>query len=152
MIAIRAAVASLVQPPSRICGPRTGPLIGGPSGGRSSRWSRGACLDADRGNFWRAMNWAIESGETIVALRYAVALWRYWRQLGEFTEGRRWTEQALGMAGGAPASLRAKALGAAAGLALPQGDYGRLAELASEAIGLAYHSDDPIDMRNALTL
>jgi predicted ATPase/transcriptional regulator with XRE-family HTH domain len=109
-------------------------------------------LDADRSNFRRAMTWAIESGETIVALRYAVALWRYWRQLGEFTEGRRWTEQALGMTGEAPASLRAKALGAAAALAFPQGDYGRLAELASEAIDLAHHSDDPMDMRNALTL
>ena len=47
-------------------------------------------LDAERGNFRRAIAWTIERGETVLALRYAAALWRYWRQRGEFTEGRRW--------------------------------------------------------------
>jgi predicted ATPase/transcriptional regulator with XRE-family HTH domain len=83
-------------------------------------------LDAERGNFRRAMAWAIERGETELALRYTAALWRFWRQLGEFTEGRRWTDSALGMADDAPASLRARALRAAAALAFPQGDYERL--------------------------
>lgn len=81
-----------------------------------------------------------------------MALWRYWRQLGEFLEGRRWSEAALALRGEAPISLRAKALWAAAALAVPQGDYARMAELASEAIQLARRSDDPIDLRNALTV
>src|SRR5262249_29387348 len=75
-----------------------------------------------------------------------------WRQLGEFTEGRRWTESALAIPGEAPPSLRAKALWAAAALAFPQGDYDRLATLAAEAIDVARDSDDPMDMRNALTI
>ena len=108
-------------------------------------------LDAERGNFRRAMAWAIERGETVLALKYSAALWRFWRQLGEFTEGRRWTDSALSMAGDAPASLRARALLAAAALAFPQGDYQRLATLAAEAMDLARRSDDPMDMRNALT-
>jgi predicted ATPase len=109
-------------------------------------------LDAERGNFRRAMAWAVEHGETVLALRYSAALWRYWRQLGEFTEGRRWTDAALSLTGDAPASLRARALQAAAALAFPQGDYQRLAVLAAEAMELARRTEDPMDMRNALTI
>jgi tetratricopeptide (TPR) repeat protein len=97
------------------------------------------------------MAWAIERGNAVLALRYTAALWRYWRQMGEFTEGRRWTDSALGLAGEVPAPLRARALHAAAALAFPQGDYQRLAVLASEAMELARRSEDPMDMRNALT-
>jgi predicted ATPase/DNA-binding XRE family transcriptional regulator len=109
-------------------------------------------LDVERGNLRRAMAWTIENGETILALRFTAALWRYWRQLGEFVEGRRWSEGALAMSGDAPAALRAKALGAASGLALPQGDYVRLAEVASEGMALALQTEDPMDLRNALTV
>ena len=109
-------------------------------------------LDVERGNVRRAMGWAIQREETVVALRYTVALWRYWRQLGEFVEGRRWSEAAVGMPGEAPTSLRAKALGAAAALAYPQGDYDRMADLAAEAIDLARQSEDPMDVRDALTV
>ena len=111
-----------------------------------------ARLDVERGNLRRAMAWAIERGETVLALRYTVALWRYWRQLGEYVEGRRWSEAAVGMPGEAPPSLRAKALGAAAALAWPQGDYDRMADLAAEAIDLARQSEDPMDVRDALTV
>lgn len=108
-------------------------------------------LDAERANLRRAITWAIDSGDAVLALRYAAALWRYWRQLGEFTEGRRWTESALAMPGDVPASLRTRTLHAAAALAFPQGDYRRLASLATEAIDLASRSGDPMDMRDALT-
>jgi tetratricopeptide (TPR) repeat protein len=87
-----------------------------------------------------------------VALRYAVALWRYWRQLGEYAEGRRWTDAALAVAGDAAPSLRAKALWGAAALTFPQADHDRMAELAAEAVVLAHQSDDPMDLRNALTI
>ena len=109
-------------------------------------------LDADRGNLRRGMAWALDHGETVLGLRYTVALWRYWRQLGEFTEGRRWSDAALGIPGQATPSLRAKALCAAAALAFPQADSAHMAELAGEAIPLAHRSDDPMDLRNALTV
>jgi hypothetical protein len=86
------------------------------------------------------MAWTIDRGETVLALRYTVALWRYWRQLGEFAEGRRWLNAALALAGNAAPSLRAKALRGAVGLAFPQADHTRMAELAAEAIGLAHLS------------
>ena len=124
----------------------------GPNLMRSGQQEWFARLDIERGNVRRAMAWAIERGETVLALRYSVALWRYWRQLGEFVEGRRWSEAAVGMPGEAPNSLRAKALGAAAALAWPQGDYDRMADLVAEAIVLARLSEDPMDMRDAVNV
>jgi predicted ATPase/DNA-binding XRE family transcriptional regulator len=109
-------------------------------------------LEADRGNLRRGMAWTIDRGETALALRYTVALWRYWRQLGEFAEGRRWSTATLALAGNATPSLRAKALCAAAALAFPQTDHASMAELATEAIELAHQSDDPMDLRDALTI
>jgi tetratricopeptide (TPR) repeat protein len=109
-------------------------------------------LDADRGNLRLGMAWTIANGEAALALRFTVALWRYWRQLGEFAEGRRWSDAALAVAGTTPPSLRAKALWGAAALAFPQADHARMADLAAEALGIAHQSDDPMDLRNALTV
>jgi predicted ATPase/DNA-binding XRE family transcriptional regulator len=108
-------------------------------------------LTAERGNFRAGMAWAVDHGETAMALRYGVALWRYWRHFGEFAEGRRWLDLALAVPGHAPVSLRAKALWAAGALAFPQGDHERMAVLASEAYELALQSEDRMDLRNALT-
>jgi predicted ATPase/DNA-binding XRE family transcriptional regulator len=108
-------------------------------------------LDVERANLRAGMTWAIEHGETELALRYSVALWRHWRHVGDFAEGRRWLGAALALPGPTPASLRAKALWAAAALAFPQGDHERMAVLASEAYELAQQSEDPMDLRNALT-
>jgi predicted ATPase/DNA-binding XRE family transcriptional regulator len=109
-------------------------------------------LNLDRGNVRRGLAWTIDRGEAVLALRYIVALWRYWRQLGEFAEGRRWSDQALGVAGQSPPSLRAKALWGASALAFPQGDKASMAKMAAEAIELAGRSEDPMDRRNALTI
>lgn len=108
-------------------------------------------LDARRGNLRAGIAWAVDRSETILALRFTVALWRYWRHMGEFAEGRRWLDAALAITGNAPASLRSKALWAAAALAFPQGDHERMAVLASEAYELAQQSEDRMDLRNALT-
>jgi predicted ATPase/transcriptional regulator with XRE-family HTH domain len=109
-------------------------------------------LHVERFNLRSGMAWTIDSGETVLALRYTVALWRYWRQLGEFAEGRRWSDAALAISGTAKASLRAKALWAASALAFPQGDHVRMDALASEGLELSRQSEDPMDRRNALTI
>jgi predicted ATPase len=119
-------------------------------GARQDEWARR--LDLERGNLRSAIAWSIEHDDKVVALRFTVALWRYWRHSGQYAEGRRWSESALAMPGNAPASLRAKALWATAFLAYPQGDYTRMSELATEGIGTARESGDPMDIRNALTV
>ena len=117
---------------------------------RQEEWTRR--LDVERGNLRRAMAWALRQADNVPALRFTVALWRYWRHSGEFAEGRRWSEAALAMPGAAPASLRAKALWGTAFLAFPQGDYRKMAELAPECLQMARDSGDPVDLRNALTV
>jgi predicted ATPase len=109
-------------------------------------------LDAERGNLRRAIAWSLQQADNALALRFTVALWRYWRYSGEFAEGRRWSEAALAMPGASPASLRAKALWGTAFLAFPQGDYRKMTELAAECMEMARASGDPVDLRNALTV
>lgn len=108
-------------------------------------------LDVERANLRTGIAWTVHHGEAVLALRYTVALWRYWRHLGDFAEGRRWLDAALALPGSPPPSLRAKALWAAGALAFPQGDHERMAILADEAFELAQHSEDRMDLRNALT-
>lgn len=119
-------------------------------GARQAEWF--TRLDRERGNLRRAIAWALLQSDNVYALRFTVALWRYWRYSGEFAEGRRWAEAALAMPGTSPASLRAKALWSTAFLAFPQGDYRKMAELAPECLQMARNSEDPVDLRNALTV
>jgi predicted ATPase/DNA-binding XRE family transcriptional regulator len=119
-------------------------------GAGQDEWSRQ--LDIERGNLRRAIAWSIDHDDKVLALRYTVALWRYWRHSGELAEGRRWSEAALAMPAQAPASLQAKALWATAFLAYPQGDYTRMAELATEGMEFARQGSNPMDLRNALTV
>jgi predicted ATPase/transcriptional regulator with XRE-family HTH domain len=109
-------------------------------------------LDIERANLRRAVAWTIENNETTLALRFTVALWRYWRHTGELAEGRRWCEATLAVPGPAPDGLRAKALWGTAFLAYPQGDYQRMAELAVEDLAVAKRGGDAMDLRNALTI
>jgi non-specific serine/threonine protein kinase len=119
-------------------------------GAHQEEWYRR--LDAERGNLRHAIAWALRQTDNAFALRFTVALWRYWRHSGEYVEGRRWSEAALAMAGAAPTSLRAKALWGTAFLVYPQGDYGRMAELAPECLDMARQGGDSMDLRNALTV
>jgi tetratricopeptide (TPR) repeat protein len=109
-------------------------------------------FDLERDNMRSGIAWAIERDEVVLALRYAVALWRCWRHFGEFAEGRRWLDAALAMPGSAPPELRARALWAAGALAFPQGDHRRMAALAEEAFELVGTSGDRMGLRNSLTI
>jgi predicted ATPase/DNA-binding XRE family transcriptional regulator len=109
-------------------------------------------LNGERGNLRRALAWALDRNETVTALRFTSALWRFWRHAGEFAEGRRWSDAALALAGDVPDSLRARALWGTAFIAFPQGDYARMAELAAEDLEVANRSGDAMDLRNALTI
>ncbi len=109
-------------------------------------------LDAEHNNLRKALGWLIERRETEPALKFVVALWRYWRHTGQLTEGRRWCESAISLPGDCPVSLRAKAYWGTAALAFPQGDYKRMSELASSSLAFAMQSGEPMDLRNAHTM
>jgi tetratricopeptide (TPR) repeat protein len=56
-------------------------------------------VEADHDNVRAAFRWAIDSGETELALRGAGAMWRFWHLRGYLREGRRICEEILAMAG-----------------------------------------------------
>jgi len=108
-------------------------------------------LDREVANFRAALRWSISSGDAELALRLAGALWQFWRRYGDFNEGRGWLHEALAMPG-EHAHARAKALWGAAWLAYHQADYAHSEVLGEQLLALAGHGDDPLALRNALTI
>ncbi|MFL5717856.1 MAG: ATP-binding protein [Chloroflexota bacterium] len=77
----------------------------------------------DVANLRAAQRWAIDSGESDLALRLAARLWRYWNAFGLGAEGRASTEAALAMPGAERiSSARAWAAGALGSLAYWQAE------------------------------
>ncbi len=100
-------------------------------------------LDREHDNLRAALRWATERGETEIALRLAGALWLFWRVHGPLSEGQRWLDLALGLAGNVPPAARAKALSRAGSLAWARGDYDRAVALCQASLGLARTLGDP---------
>ena len=88
--------------------------------------------------------WALRTAlraEPDVALRLAVALWRFWHDRGDLTEGARWLGESLRVAP-EPSALRARALHGLSVLALRTSDHRRALATASEAVALFRESGD----------
>src|SRR5260370_2244124 len=77
-----------------------------------------------------------------MALRLGGALRRFWRARGHFSEGRTFLERALAGSGGGAGSARAKALLAAADVALNQGGFDRGEVLCKESLVLYREIED----------
>jgi tetratricopeptide (TPR) repeat protein len=77
-------------------------------GGDSPGWAAG--LGADYDNIRAALQWSLESGRNLLALRLAAPLARFWRDQGYLREGARWLEDTLAREANQPVDLRAKAL------------------------------------------
>lgn len=101
-----------------------------------------ACFDrlhADRENLRAAHDWCVHGGWVDGALRLACATWRFCVLRGHYRDGRQWLEDALPVAGRAPAGLRARALVAAGRLAHLECDYDIALRRLTD--GLALHSE-----------
>lgn len=103
-------------------------------------------LEQEHDNLRAALRWSLEQGEDgqsrETALRLSSALRRFWQVRGHPSEGRDWLEHALAGSEGAMASLRAKALIAAASLAMTQGDTARTEALCQESMPLCKELGD----------
>lgn len=106
----------------------------GPDGGRHSDR-----LEIDHDNLRSAIDWAVAHGEANYALRFLVAMWRFWQTRGHLTEARRRAETILAMPAVAeqPAERLFEAYTAAGGITYWEGDarathayYARALELA----------------------
>jgi predicted ATPase len=129
-------------------------------------------LTLDEANLRTALRWAIDEGETELALRLVAALWRYWQVTGQLADGGAWAEAALAMPGAeAPTPARMWALGAAGSIAYWRSEQERsvghyreqlrVAEQVGSAAGRAdawfnlasavYVAGDPGDSERALS-
>jgi predicted ATPase/DNA-binding SARP family transcriptional activator/DNA-binding CsgD family transcriptional regulator len=102
-------------------------------------------MESEHANLRAALNWSLDKGDerggggaARLGLRLAVALWWFWHTHDYLSEGRRYLERALsGRRDPTMTRLRARALDAAAGLALYQADYGASKALMEE--GLSFY-------------
>lgn len=94
-------------------------------------------MELGHNNLRAALDWSIRVEKNPEkALRLSSCIWRFWDTRGYLTEGRRWLDEALAIPGDVPLLLRARALTAAANLAVGQGDFARAEALHSEALRL----------------
>jgi predicted ATPase len=123
-------------------------------GAEQGRWL--ARLEREHDNLRSALGWARESGEGVLGLRLAGALWHFWLAQGALAEGRRWLEAVLALPVGAEqaglAPAWAKALSGAAILAAEQGAYGQAATLAEESLALCRRLGEEGRTAQALTI
>jgi predicted ATPase/class 3 adenylate cyclase len=92
-------------------------------------------LDREADNLRAALDWLEASEETQLVLRLAGALMDYWGTKGHMGEGRRRLEDALA-ADVSPTAARAKALNAAADMAIGHGDAAATRLRAEQALAL----------------
>jgi predicted ATPase/DNA-binding CsgD family transcriptional regulator len=97
-------------------------------------------LEQEHDNLRAALRWALERGKARhsmeLALRLGGALLRFWLMRGHWSEGRTFLEYALAGREGTVASVRGKALYAAAVLAFVQGDLDQAKLLGEESLAL----------------
>jgi predicted ATPase/class 3 adenylate cyclase len=93
-------------------------------------------LEREHDNLRTAMQWAVESGRTELALRYGIALERFWVVRGHRNEGLALLERALEGSAGVATDVRAKGLLATARLAFIQSNYDQGELLAQESLAL----------------
>ena len=90
------------------------------------------------------LRWALRTAlraEPDLALRLAAALWRFWHDRGDRSEGARWLEAALSAAP-APSATRSRALHGLSVLALRTADHRRAVTTAQEAVAFFRASND----------
>jgi predicted ATPase/DNA-binding SARP family transcriptional activator len=117
-------------------------------GTRQPQWLRR--LEAEHGNIRAALGWSIDRGDAATAMRLAGSLYPLWDQHGHYREGRDWTTRVLAMDAPAPPAARARALNAAAALAVIQGDVGQALAASEQAAALSREAGYPAGLAGAL--
>jgi predicted ATPase/class 3 adenylate cyclase len=100
-------------------------------------------LALDHANLRAATQWAIEAGETELALQLVAAQWRYWQLDGHLNLGRDLTNAALAMPGAeAPTAGRLAAIAAAGGIAYWRSESALADQLYRRQLALAEQLGD----------
>ena len=111
-------------------------------------------LELEHDNLRTALAWSLGSEDVSVALRLAVALWRFWNVHGHFAEGLSWLERAISAVESAPGAvspvLLARAYDSAARMS---GHLGRLENArtyAERSVELYRAHGEPADVARSL--
>ena len=107
-------------------------------------------LEEDHDNLRAALDWFVANGESVLAMRFVSALWRFWQIRGHLNEGREKTERVLRIAGSDHPVERAAALEAAGGIAHWQGDQAGSEHFYAEALELQRQIGDKEAIARAL--
>ena len=107
-------------------------------------------LEWEHENVQAVLRWALQDGHGDLAVRLAVASWRYWYLGGHRQEGWRALELLLASAAVPRAKIRAEALHAAGTLAWSQGALERSAERLAESLDISRELGDRRCIANAL--
>jgi predicted ATPase/Tfp pilus assembly protein PilF/DNA-binding XRE family transcriptional regulator len=103
-------------------------------------------LKREQDNLRAALDWAQETGDVMLGLRLASALWQFWYRNGYVVEGSHRLGSVLRLeifhGNEESRSIRAKALVRASVLAVEHGEQGRALELATEALALFRSGED----------
>ncbi|MGH8873258.1 MAG: ATP-binding protein [Acidimicrobiia bacterium] len=106
-------------------------------------------LEHDHDNIRAALDWAISSGETDLALRLSAGAWRFWQARGHLHEARRRLDGVLALKGGALMD-RAKAVEALGGILWWQSDMDAVVDVYRTALEMQRELGDPREIANAL--
>jgi predicted ATPase/class 3 adenylate cyclase/Tfp pilus assembly protein PilF len=124
-----------------------------------------ARLEAEHDNLRLALGWSIERRAAELAMRLGAALWRFWDKRGYLSEGQRWLDQVLGLAGdlhnreqghatepppSIPAGVRASVLNGAGVLAWAQNSYARALALLEDSLALRRELGDTRGIASSL--
>ena len=109
-------------------------------------------LELDHDNIRAALDWAIETGEAEIAMRYVAAAWRFWQIRGHLTEAQQRIERVLALDGVdlQSSALRSRALGAAGSIAYWLGDNTAANDHYTRALERARASGEVRSIANAL--
>ncbi len=106
-------------------------------------------LEREHDNINSALDWAVASGETDLALRLAAGAWRFWQARGHLHEARIRLDQVLAIEGGEQ-RCRAKAVEALGGILWWLSEMNDVVVVYRQALEMQRELGDPKEIANAL--
>ena len=120
------------------------------TGAEQGRWLDR--LELENANFRTALQWAGQSGNAALAVRFGTALWRFWIARGHLAEGLPVYEKAVaGLSSDTPVETRVQALNGLGTLYHSSGRVTKARQVLKQCVALARDHGSKRDMAKALT-
>jgi predicted ATPase/class 3 adenylate cyclase len=108
-------------------------------------------LERDHDDLRAAIGWALQTGETELAVGLVAGLWRFWQKRGYLVEGRQQAERVVGSLGPeTPDAVRVAALEVLGGVTYWLGDQTAAQDAYAQALEVRRRQGDPAAIAEAL--